>query len=169
MIHPHHESSPHADDGHHWQQFLQPDVHHTHFGLRPTVRRINNRLKLHAFLQDVLRAFLLRNHCQVFFLRIEDHSHPGKREEWLEDVIFKIVRRLLHSIQEPGLGHALMLQIRQRKLAHTEKPVGMPRPLHLQVLIEPECEFQIFAYQFIHDDAIVDTMNRKTLARVFVK
>ena len=33
VVHAHHQSAAHADDGHHRQQFIQPDVHDAHFQL----------------------------------------------------------------------------------------------------------------------------------------
>ena len=45
----------------------------------------------------------------------------------------------------------------------------MSRPLHFDIFVELETGFQILAYHFVHDRAVVDSQDRNSLAFVFVE
>jgi len=60
-------------------------------------------------------------------------------------------------------------QMGQRKFAHAEKPVGMTRPLHFDVVGEVESRFQVLAHHLVHDGTVVDAQNGDALALVLIE
>src|SRR5208283_5167722 len=59
-------------------------------------------------------------------------------------------------VEEDRLGYARMLEVRDGKLADAEIPVGMARPLDIELVAQIERQSHAFALQFVHDAAVVD-------------
>ena len=94
---------------------------------------------------------------------------PAKRVERLQHVALGIVRSRADVAQETRLRHRQVIQIRQRELAQAEKPVGMARPLHVQIVAEIEGHRDLLAHQFVDDGPIVDPLDRHQRAPVAVE
>src|SRR5437867_11149002 len=90
MIHAHHKSAAHADDGHNGCECVLPNVHDAYLSLGCAERCLDHRLEMHFFLQEVLRSALRRNCVEVFFLRVNVYSEAGKREQAFEKEVVEI-------------------------------------------------------------------------------
>src|SRR5947207_2526749 len=54
MIHAHHKSAAHADDGHNGCECVLPNVHDAHLSLGCAERCLDHRLEMHFLLQNVV-------------------------------------------------------------------------------------------------------------------
>src|ERR1700677_2923891 len=87
---------------------------------------------------------------------IELDTKPRKGVERFQYVILIVLRHGAVAVQQPGLGHTAMLQIRDGEFADAVVPVGMPCPLHIERLRQVEGQLDTFALQLIHNAAVVD-------------
>src|SRR5258706_15897220 len=98
----------------------------------------DDRFEIEALLQNPLRAlggggsgYILRGGAYVY-------TEARERKQRLQDVAVEILRNSGDLIQKTGLRHRLVMQIGNGKLAQAEKPVGGPRPLHIEGIGEGE-------------------------------
>src|SRR5262250_1153654 len=79
MIDAHHEPSSHPQDGEHRHEFVNPDIHDPYLHLGSAKGCRDDRLKMQALLQDVLRSALRRYGRDVCFLGCDHNPKSSKR------------------------------------------------------------------------------------------
>ena len=113
-----------------------------------------------ALLQDVVAALTHRDGFELFRCWPYDYAEAGERIERLQDVVFRVAWQVCHFMEEVALGYGRVLEPGDRELTQTEEPVGVPGPLHLQVVSPVEGDYGFLALQLVEDGAVVDAVDR---------
>src|ERR1019366_10189780 len=70
--------------------------------------------------------------------------------------ILVVLRQFGEMVEEPRLRYALVLQVRDGKLADPKVPVRMAGPLDVKFLPQIERQGHPFAFELVHNAAVVD-------------
>ena len=130
---------------------------------------VDDRLEVDALLQDVIAALVSGDGHDFFARRADAHAQAGKREERLQHIVMRVLRDVMELVEEPGLGHRGMPQVRNGKLADAEIVVGVSGPFDIQFVAEIEGRRNATALQLVDDGAVINAVNRDLAAVALVE
>ncbi len=148
---------------------LRPRVHDANLSLGHTMRRRDHRFETQPFLQHVMLALIRGDGIYIRLGGIEFDTKPGKRVQRLQDVVFVVSGDGTVLVEQPGSRDAPVFEIGDGELADAVVPVGMSGPFHVERLGQIERKRDPFAFQLIHDAAVVDSAHRNLAAIFFVE
>ncbi len=129
----------------------------------------DDRREIEALLQDPLRTLLSGDGGDVLRRGADVDAEACEGEERLQDVAIEVFGDAFHLIEEACLRHGFVAKIWDGELAHAEEPVGVAGPLDVEIVGEAEMQVQVLAFEFVHDDAVVDAADGNRAAVAFVE